>query len=139
MTEAGRKAALHAAAGLIIWGGLFIITDSFCWFQALFGIPCPGCGSTRAALALFHGHFAEAFAWHPLIILSLVILPYAVFRDALSRRMPITGAEKTASICVVALYIVVYAIRMALLFPHTQPMVMLQDAIWPKILRLIIH
>jgi hypothetical protein len=40
------------------------------------GIPCPGCGITRAFGLALHGHLAEAFAFHPLWPL---ILAYFVF------------------------------------------------------------
>lgn len=33
-----------------------------CWFNALTGLQCPGCGSQRAIHALLHGHIAQA--WH---------------------------------------------------------------------------
>ena len=137
MTRARWKTALHAAGGLILWGGLFLLTDSLCWVQALFGFPCPGCGSTRAAAALFRGHFAEAFVWHPLIPLSLAILPYALFRETLIKSKPVKAVEKYAAIGAIALYIVVYIVRMVRLFPHTEPMVPLESAFWPKILRWI--
>ncbi|RHB41895.1 DUF2752 domain-containing protein [Enterocloster aldenensis] len=46
-----------------------------CPFRILFGISCPGCGMSRAINALIHLHFAEAFHYHPLvIILPLIIL-----------------------------------------------------------------
>lgn len=38
----------------------------FCVFKGLTGIPCPGCGTTRAALALARFDFAEAFVRYPL-------------------------------------------------------------------------
>ena len=130
--------ALRAAALLLVWGGLFLLTDSLCWLQALFGVPCPGCGSTRAAIALLHGHFSEAFAFHPLIPLSLAILPYSVFRDALRQRWPVRAAERITLMCVIALYMFVYAARMVFLFPHTQPMVPLEGALWPRIFRWVL-
>lgn len=37
-----------------------------CPWKALTGIPCPGCGTTRAALALGRLDFAAAFAVSPL-------------------------------------------------------------------------
>lgn len=135
--RSGRRPVINAAVGLLLWAGLFLLTDSLCWFQSLFGIPCPGCGSTRAAVALFHGDLAEALDFHPLILLSLAVLPYAALREALSRRWPIKPAEKVGAMCVVALYIIVFIIRMILLFPHTQPMVPLEGALWPRLIRWI--
>lgn len=40
-----------------------------CPSAALFGIPCPGCGLTRATLALVHGDFTAALGFHPLVFL----------------------------------------------------------------------
>jgi hypothetical protein len=37
-----------------------------CPSAGLFGIPCPGCGLTRATLAALHGHWQQAFVTHPL-------------------------------------------------------------------------
>jgi len=37
-----------------------------CPFHALTGLPCPGCGTTRAALALARGDVAAALGWNPL-------------------------------------------------------------------------
>ena len=37
-----------------------------CWFRALTGWPCAGCGMGRACLALLLGDWAAAVAWHPL-------------------------------------------------------------------------
>jgi ribose/xylose/arabinose/galactoside ABC-type transport system permease subunit len=38
-----------------------------CPSAGLLGIPCPGCGLTRATLAVFQGHFVEALRLHPLV------------------------------------------------------------------------
>lgn len=37
-----------------------------CLFKLMTGYPCAGCGMTRAVVAAAHGHFLEAFKWHPL-------------------------------------------------------------------------
>lgn len=42
-----------------------------CNFQALFGIPCVTCGSTRSALALLHGDILGAWSWNPLATLAM--------------------------------------------------------------------
>ena len=36
-----------------------------CIFHSVTDVPCPGCGMTRACLALTHGHFADAWRYHP--------------------------------------------------------------------------
>ncbi|HVN97643.1 MAG TPA: DUF2752 domain-containing protein [Syntrophorhabdaceae bacterium] len=53
----------------------------FCPFKALTGIPCPGCGMTRALLCMAKGDFSGALALNPfsyflvfMIILSVVPL-----------------------------------------------------------------
>jgi hypothetical protein len=38
-----------------------------CPSAAVLGIPCPGCGLTRATLALLHGDLAAALRFHPLV------------------------------------------------------------------------
>jgi hypothetical protein len=35
----------------------------------VFGAPCPGCGSLRAAHQLLHGHFQEAWALNPTLMI----------------------------------------------------------------------
>ncbi len=38
--------------------------DISCFILELTGIPCPGCGMTRALIAALQLRFSEAFAWH---------------------------------------------------------------------------
>jgi hypothetical protein len=45
-----------------------------CHFKQWFGIPCPTCGSTRAALALARLDFVEAFLHYPLATVVWVLL-----------------------------------------------------------------
>jgi hypothetical protein len=45
-----------------------------CPSMALFGIPCPGCGSTRALAALSHFHFVDALRFNPLIVTTLALV-----------------------------------------------------------------
>ena len=41
-----------------------------CGLRTLTGIPCFGCGGTRAMMALAHGHLLQALAFNPLIALA---------------------------------------------------------------------
>ena len=42
-----------------------------CMFRTLTGHPCVTCGSTRSAIAFFHGHFSAAWNLNPLIFSAL--------------------------------------------------------------------
>ncbi len=63
-----------AVLGLVEWAGL-----SVCPLQNTVGVPCPGCGLTRATFAALRGDFAEATHFHPLVwvITPLVALVWA--------------------------------------------------------------
>ena len=58
-------AALSALALRPFW---FAIAPHLprCVFRSLTGIPCPGCGSTRAATAMLQGDLASSLASNPL-------------------------------------------------------------------------
>ncbi len=47
-------------------GGRIAHLPAICPFYTLTGLPCPGCGLTRAFVCLGHGHWHEAWHWHPL-------------------------------------------------------------------------
>jgi hypothetical protein len=40
-----------------------------CPFQEALGLPCPGCGLSRACVALLHGEWREALLIHPFVVL----------------------------------------------------------------------
>jgi len=49
-----------------------------CPWAGLIGIPCPGCGLTRATWALASGRLADAVALHPFVLLALPALGVAL-------------------------------------------------------------
>lgn len=74
-------ASVCAAAGLqcgLTWMGL---GGWRCPFFQCTGVPCPGCGLTRASLALLRGDVSGAFALHlfaPVLVVALMLLYAAV-------------------------------------------------------------
>jgi hypothetical protein len=67
--------ALFMALGV---GGFALAVRSdfpLCPLAGSVGVPCPGCGLTRATLALLHGDLRMALYYHPLV---LVITPLVV-------------------------------------------------------------
>lgn len=58
-------------SGLALLAGLVALAVRWdfplCPMASSFGVPCPGCGLTRATLALFHGDVHGALHFHPLV------------------------------------------------------------------------
>jgi hypothetical protein len=50
------------------------LTLAQCTFKSLLGIPCMGCGATRATLNLMHGDLAEALSFSPMMTLLYGLL-----------------------------------------------------------------
>lgn len=55
-----------------------------CPFRFLFGICCPGCGMTRAAISILHFDFVAAFYNHPMIYL----MPFFLLALILQKYIP---------------------------------------------------
>ena len=72
--RAARIALFVAALGSIV----FLLGSAHvpCGFARMFHEPCPGCGSTRAMLALAHGDLAGLLRYNPLapFMTALVVL-----------------------------------------------------------------
>ncbi|HCN78195.1 MAG TPA: hypothetical protein DIT13_13495 [Verrucomicrobiales bacterium] len=56
-----------------------------CVFADVTGLPCPGCGMTRAASALLRGEWAEAWRFHPFAFAFAVIGLFAAAGAMLPR------------------------------------------------------
>ncbi len=56
-----------------------------CPFNAITGLDCPMCGSTRAVHALLHGELGTAFDHNVLLVLALPLLAYVFVTWAASR------------------------------------------------------
>lgn len=48
-----------------------------CKFRSIIGLPCPGCGGTRAFMYFFKGDMLSSFIYHPVVIYSF--LAYILF------------------------------------------------------------
>ncbi len=60
-------AGLAAFVVLAAWHPTGGAESSICLFRRATGVPCPGCGLTRAFAALAKGHFGQAFSFHPFV------------------------------------------------------------------------
>ena len=60
---------------------LLYVTDIGCIIRAITGVPCPGCGMTRAWLAFLTGRFDAALAYHPLFWCVPIVLLIPVAQE----------------------------------------------------------
>ncbi|MBQ3182044.1 MAG: DUF2752 domain-containing protein [Clostridia bacterium] len=74
---------LAVAAVLVFAWAYFGI---YCLFKRLLGIPCPGCGMTRAYLALMRLDFARAFEMHPMFWSVPILLIFYLFDGRVFRK-----------------------------------------------------
>ena len=67
--------------------GIFWLLAQFgigipCIFNRLTGLQCPGCGNSRAALALLRLDFSAAFRYNPLCFLEFGYIGWVLFHSA---------------------------------------------------------
>lgn len=58
-----------------------------CPIRKFTGIPCPGCGMTRAHVAMLHLDVGEAFYYHPLFWSAIPIVFYYGFKKGPFKKM----------------------------------------------------
>jgi hypothetical protein len=95
---------------------LSLFLPSACIIWLLVGLPCPACGLTRAFFALARLDFAAAFAMHPLFW-AVPFVPLMA-HGKLTEKM-----RNILAFSFLGVFLAAYALRMLLLFPHTEPMV----------------
>lgn len=78
----GRAVRLLAVLGAL--GGAVALRIPLCPFALLTRQPCPGCGLTRATLALLGGHVHEAIHLHPLVFIVTPVIGVAFTYNALA-------------------------------------------------------
>ena len=97
-------AGAYLSASILGWG---------CPLQHFTGVPCPGCGMSRAAFALLRLDFAEAWSWNPGLMLLLPFLAVLGLRAAVryvrtGRAGPTRGEQIVIGLMVA--FLVVYGV-----------------------------
>lgn len=93
---------------------------TLCVSKLTTGIPCPGCGMTRAYLSLFRGDVSSALYNHPLFILPFIAFLVVVLKS--NRLISKIYHHPFFWWTLLGVFIAVWLIRMFFLFPHAEPL-----------------
>ena len=111
-----------------------------CPIRLVTGVPCPGCGLTRAFCFMTHGHFREAMSFNalaPLVLAYFVFLwGYKVIETVrgVPPRLPVYTIGGTACTTLVVFWIA----RLAFFFLHDDGFrVVLHDNVIARVMRLL--
>lgn len=103
-----------------------IIMGKICPVRMILGIPCPGCGVTRAFVLVLKGYFYEATVMHPiwilLVILAVAFMIARYFVEDEEQSQKLIKILKKCFLAVIAFSIIFYVYRMIYWFPNRAPM-----------------
>ena len=97
--------------GIVLISIPFFLFVYKCPVHYFLHIPCPGCGITRAYIAILSLDWQAAFRYHPLFFMVLPILLYIPHRGILRKRLT-DKMETIIFIITVILFIGVYILRL---------------------------
>lgn len=122
---------LYAVSSLLL--NLFL-DFNICPINFIFGIPCPGCGMSRALFYALTLNFEKAFAMHPLFALvPLALIAYSYLYIFKNKKF----LSNKISLCILGtVLIITYIVRMILFFPGTTPMKFNEKSLIGLILRI---
>lgn len=136
------KKDVHTAYPVLVVVVLIIILSNailgkICALRMLAGIPCPGCGLTRAFLLLSQGDIKTATEMHPFWIPIVFVLVLFVvgryFIENKEKRRKIFHIIKLLAILIVIGMFALYVYRMINYYPDVEPMVYDKDNILNKV------
>ena len=124
------KELLRNLLSLILILVLYYATTWFtgCPMKYTIGIACPGCGMTRAWLAVLRLDFSTAFAYHPLFFIGPIAIFAILFHQWIDFRK-----WRWLGILLITLFISVYFLRL-FVFPDHIVNLNFSEGLIPKIL-----
>jgi len=105
-----------------------------CFFKNTFGMPCPGCGMTRALTYLLQGDIVKSLYYNPLIFIVIPTFFVMVFKSRWEWAEKMFRSNLFWTI-VVVVFVGQYIYRMFLYFPHTEPLDFYPDGFFPRVYR----
>lgn len=96
-----------------------ILFREFCPMRIITGLPCPGCGATRAGLYVLTFRFKEAWQMNPTIFLWILYILYFLWQRYIGKNRKKLSNILLVFVCLCA--IMCYIIGMLYYFPHREP------------------
>lgn len=113
----GRIDTVFYHIGKIIWLPVIVMGSWFsasgyerywtkftCSFFRIIGMPCPGCGGTRAVYSLFSGEFLKSFLYHPVVLYGVVAYLHFMglyfFRKHILKSAKVIAIERYAYVAI---------------------------------------
>ena len=119
--------------GAIVLLLLFLLLEGIhCPFQAVFGIPCPGCNMTTSLFYLLHGNIEASLFYHALLIPTMIFAILVLWRHL---KKDVKGRNCLVWIWVGCMF-VYYLYRMIFIFPDV-PMVFDETSVLAHILSMM--
>lgn len=102
-----------------------LVFHAFCPLVIFCGVPCPGCGVTRAAGLFLTGRWAAAWQMNPMIFpIAAAAVYFGWNRYIIGRR---AAGIKAIVVSLLILMIAVYGVRMYLYYPNRVPCIYTED------------
>lgn len=92
---------------IIVFYSILHISGIGCPIKYVTGIPCAGCGMSRALYYVLKLDFRGAFHYHPLFSLPFVVIGLFIFREKLSKKQ-----FDACIFIIISLFIAVYVFRL---------------------------
>lgn len=113
----------------------------FCPMALMLGLPCPGCGLTRAFGLATHGRFREAFQYHaiwPLLLAYLGFLwIYEIMESVRGEPPKLPASTSRIGAAMIFTLFGFWAVRLAWFFTHNGLAVIAHDNALARLVRLL--
>ncbi len=96
-----------------------IIFREFCPMRIFTGLPCPGCGATRAGIYVLTLRFKEAWQMNPTIFLWILYIIFLLWQRYIGKKRRKLSKILLVFVCFCA--IMCYIIGMLYYFPNKEP------------------
>ncbi len=102
-----------------------LVFHAFCPLVIFCGLPCPGCGVTRATVCFLAGRWQQAWQLNPVIFPIVITAVYFAWNRYFRGRK--AKGIKGCLVLIAVLLVSVYLARMSMYFPNREPYVYKED------------